>query len=200
MRVMATGLKRLDDYRSWYFEWSRAPGVVKKLTLALGVAALTGVLAQIYVPLPFTPVPLTGQVIGVLLAGVLLGGSFGAVSMGIYVLLGLLVVPWFGGGAGGSFSYLLGPTGGYLLGFIAAAYLVGTVNDRFRWARSFLPRLCVITGGLLIIYAAGATWLAMVYHLGPVKAIALGVAPFLAVDAIKVGLAAIAGTLLTPRR
>jgi len=199
MGVMATALRQLDDYRSWYYEWSRAPGLVKKLSLSVAVAALTGLLAQVYIPLPFTPVPLTGQVLGALLAGTLLGGTFGAASMAIYVLLGIAFIPWFAGGDG-SLSCLLGPTGGYIVGFIAAAYFVGALNDRFRWSRRLLPQLCIMSGGLILIYAFGASWLAMVYHLGFLKAMVLGVVPFLAVDAIKVLLAASTGSLLLPRK
>jgi len=199
MRVVAIALRRLDDYRSWYFEWSRAPGLLKKLVLSVAVAALTGLLAQVYIPLPFTPVPLTGQVLGALLAGTLLGGTFGAVSMTVYLLLGITVLPWFAGGDG-SLSCLLGPTGGYIVGFIAAAYFVGALNDRFRWSRRLLPQLCIMSGGLFLIYTFGASWLALVYHIGLARAIALGVVPFLGVDVVKVALAASAGALVLPRR
>lgn len=199
MQVVAVAVRRFDEWRSWYFEWSRAPGLLKKLALTFGVAALTGLLAQVYVPLPFTPVPLTGQVLGALLAGTLLGGAFGAASMGIYVLLGVLAIPWFAGGHG-SLAYFLGPTGGYLIGFIAAAYFIGMLNERFKWSGRFLAQLCIACAGLLLIYAFGAAWLAVVYRIGLPKAIVLGVIPFLGVDAIKVLLAAGSGALLLPRR
>ncbi|MFA4991708.1 MAG: biotin transporter BioY, partial [Candidatus Omnitrophota bacterium] len=96
---------------------AREVSIANKFILAFGMAGLTGILAQLRIMLPWTPVPITGQTLAVLLAGVLLGRSWGGISQVIYVVLGVAGIPWFNGFAGG-YGVLLTPSGGYLLGFI----------------------------------------------------------------------------------
>jgi biotin transport system substrate-specific component len=105
-----------------FFVWRHRSTVAKKIALCFAAAAFTGLAAQIRVPLASTPVPVTGQVFAVLLSGVFLGRRYGALSQVIYVSLGAAGVPWFAGWTSGA---LLGLTGGYLVGFIPAAALVG---------------------------------------------------------------------------
>jgi len=151
-------------------------------------ALLVALLAQVKIPLPFTPVPLTGQTFAVLLVGAALGSRRGAASMSLYAALGIAGLPVFAGGATGA-AYVFGPTGGYLLGFIVAAYIIGRLAER-GLERSLRTSLLPFLIGTLVIYALGAGWLA--FYVGPQAAFAKGVLPFLPGDALKLVLAALA--------
>src|SRR4030067_2093739 len=98
------------------FKWRYELSIPKKLGMALGMAAIVGILAQVRFPLPWSPVPITGQTFAVLLAGVLLGRWWGGVSMAVYAGLGAAGLPWFQNFSGG-LAYMAGPTGGYIIGF-----------------------------------------------------------------------------------
>ena len=151
-------------------------------------AAVVGLFAQVSVPLPFTPVPLTGQTLGVLLVGAALGPRRGAASLGLYVLGGAVGLPLYAAGASGV-GALVGPTGGYLVGFVVAAWLVGALAARGH-DRGPATMLAVYALGTAAIYVLGASWLAVVLGVGPWEAFVLGVAPFLVGDAVKALLAA----------
>ncbi len=145
-------------------------------------------LAQVSIPLPFTPVPITGQTFAVLLVGAVLGSKRGAASLILYTIEGVAGLPVFAGGLSG-LARLFGPTGGYLLGFIAAAYVVGLLAERGldrSWRTSLLP----FAVGTLIIYLCGVTWLAA--FIGFDKALVGGLYPFIVGDLIKLVLATIA--------
>ena len=171
---------------------SRSQALTQDAVLVVGFALLTAVAAQIEIPLGFTPVPLTGQTFAVLLAGAVLGARRGAMSQGVYWLSGLVGLPFYSGGAGG-WEKGTGATMGYLVGFILAAYAIGYLAER-KHDRSFASSLPAMLLGSTIIYACGASWLAI--HLGiPVangeqNAISLGVAPFLIGDVLKAVVAA----------
>jgi biotin transport system substrate-specific component len=141
------------------------------------------------VAIPLGPVPLTLQVMFVLLAGMVLGPRLGALSVLAYLALGL-VAPVYAGGTAGA-GVLFGPTGGYLWGFVAGAALAGLAVRR--GSDPGLPRF-VIAGlaGLVPIYALGVVWLALQLHLDPAAAVAAGVAPFVWGDVLKVLAAALA--------
>lgn len=160
----------------------RTAGWLRDLFLIIVGSLFVAALAQVEIPLPFTPVPITGQTFGVLLVGAALGSKRGAASLGLYLAEGALGLPFFAGGAHG-FSIVIGATGGYLIGFIVAAYFVGQLAERGleRDTRtSFIPFLT----GTVITYACGVTWLAIM--LGSFsKAIEFGLLPFLIGDAIK---------------
>lgn len=156
--------------------------------LALAGSLLVALFAQIRIPLPFTPVPITGQTFAVLLVGAALGARRGAASLVLYLLGGTLGLPVFAGGAAG-LSRLLGPTGGYLVGFLPAALLVGHLAER-GLDRHWLSALPLFIGGQAIIYLTGVAWLAT--FLGWGQALMGGLWPFLALDLVKVGLAAAA--------
>lgn len=167
------------------------PSVDQKLRDLLLIAAgalLVALLSQARIPLPFTPVPLTGQTFAVLLVGAALGSKRGFASLGLYAVFGLTGLPVFAGGASG-LGYALGPTGGYLLGFILSAYIIGLLAER-GLERSFRVSLLPFLAGTMIIYALGAGWLAL--YVGPEAALAKGVLPFIPGDVIKLILAAIA--------
>ncbi|MEZ0396708.1 MAG: biotin transporter BioY [Anaerolineales bacterium] len=166
----------------------RTSAWLRDLGLILTGALLTAALAQVRLPLPFTPVPITGQTFAVLLVGATLGARRGALSLGLYTALGLAGLPVFAGGASGA-AYALGPTGGYLLGFVAAAWVVGRLAES-GLERSLRTSLLPFVSGTLVIYACGAGWLAL--SVGLTKALAWGVLPFLIGDAVKIALAALA--------
>jgi biotin transport system substrate-specific component len=189
---------RLDVFR-WRYELS----VPKKLALALGVAALTGLLAQARFYLPWSPVPLTGQTFGALLAGVLLGTWWGGASMALYAGLGAAGLQWFQGWGGG-YAYLTGPTGGYIVGFILAALFLGYATDRYVRARSFPVMLgLMLFASFVLVYGPGLLqlhlWLVNVkgqaVTLG--QLLTMGAVPFLAGDAVKVVTAAIVARAIT---
>jgi biotin transport system substrate-specific component len=145
------------------------------------MAALTA--AGAYLVIPIGPVPIILQNIFVMLSGLLLGSRWGAASMGIYLLAGLLGLPVFAGGAGGIAKFL-GPTGGYLIGFLLAAFVIGLVAER-SGGRLWLNLLALVAGSLLI-YLCGVTWLKTVLDVSIHKALAMGMWPFLPGDALKI--------------
>lgn len=174
--------------------------LVKGLGLIVLLAALTALGAQVTIPLPFTPVPITLQVLFVLLSGLLLGSRLGALSQMAYVTAGLMGMPIFAAGRGGPLA-LLGPTGGYLMGFPLAAFVTGFVFERSRASR--WAALGAALMGVITIYLSGAAWLA--FWLNVTKGLPLstclpqawrmGVLPFIAVDAAKALIAAAAADL-----
>jgi biotin transport system substrate-specific component len=171
--------------------WRGALSLPGKIALAFGTAAAIGLLAQVRVPLPWSPVPITGQTFGILLAGVLLGAWWGGISAAIYAGLGIAGVPWFTGWGSG-LAYLAGPTGGYVIGFILAALFLGWVTDKYRRAGSFPALLgLMLFASLVIIYVPGLLQLGL--WLGLVKGspasfgslLAMGALPFIAGDITK---------------
>lgn len=157
------------------------------LLIVLG-ALLVAALAQVIIPLPFTPVPITGQTLAVLLVGAALGSKRGLAALSMYSLMGLSGLPVFAGRAAG-IAYSLGPTLGYLVGFLVAAYVVGLLAEQ-GLERSVRTSLVPFLAGTLVIYLFGAGWLAVQF--GIEKVLTLGVLPFLVGDAIKLVLAALA--------
>jgi len=155
--------------------------------LIVSGALLVALLAQVRIPLPFTPVPLTGQTFAVLLVGATLGSKRGAGSMMLYTVIGALGFPVFAGSAAG-IAYLAGPTLGYLVGFVVAAFVIGKLAER-GLERNLRTSLLPFFIGTLVIYAFGAGWLAILF--GVEKALALGVLPFIVGDVIKLALAAL---------
>lgn len=153
-----------------------------------GYAALVGLLAQLIIRLPFTPVPITGQTLGVLLGGMLLGWRRASAGMAVYVGLGLIGLPWFAGSNGGP-SMIHAPSFGYLIGFLAAAAVIGKLAERGADRNPWLTLGAMVLGNA-IIYVFGVPWLAVAIHVNLATAITLGLTPFLLGDAIKALLAA----------
>ncbi|MDY6966656.1 MAG: biotin transporter BioY [Halobacteriota archaeon] len=177
----------VDGYRGArynFFKWRHELDVIQKVALAITFACLTGLMAQMKIFLPFTPVPITGQVFAVLLAGVLLGRRYGGLSQVFYLGIGAAGVPWFADYSGGM-AYLSGVTGGYIIGFIFAAFMIGEFTDRYVASRGLLPQFILMMGGVIIIYAIGTLHLALVLNVGISKAIMLGVVPFVPLDIAK---------------
>lgn len=162
---------------------------VRNAVLVIAGAAFVGLAAQVAIPLPFTPVPLTGQTFAVLLTAASLGMWRGAASMSLYAVAGLAGVPWFAEGSSAFKGGALTVSFGYVLGFIAAAALVGWLAER--GATRTAPRTAgLMVLGNIVIYAIGATWLAVAISVPMSTAISLGVTPFLVGDLLKVALAA----------
>jgi biotin transport system substrate-specific component len=144
--------------------------------------------AQISIAVPGTPVPITGQTFGVLLVGGALGFRRGLASVALYVLIGLIGLPFFAEGKGGV-SVILGASGGYLIGFIVAGALVGRLAE-LGWDRRIVGALGAMAIGNLVIYLVGVPWLMAVAHYDLATGIAKGLTPFLIGDAVKLLLAA----------
>ena len=161
---------------------------VATVLAVVGFAALTAMAAQIAIPLPFTPVPITGQTLVVLLSGAALGSRAGASSQMLYVLVGAVGAPIYAEGAGG-WEAATGATAGYLVGFVAAAYVVGLLAER-KQDRTFASSLPAFLLGSVIIYAIGITWLMRFLEVDFAVALGLGFAPFVVGDLIKLLIAA----------
>jgi biotin transport system substrate-specific component len=146
--------------------------------------------AKIAIPVPGSPVPITGQTFGVLLVGGALGFRRGAASIAVYILIGLVGLPFFAEGKGGV-SVILGATGGYLVGFLVAGSVVGRLAE-LGWDRRIVGALGAMAIGNVVIYLIGVPWLMAVAHLDLPTGIAKGLTPFLIGDAIKLILAAAA--------
>lgn len=183
------------------FRWRYQLSIPWKLVLALGIAGLTGLLAQVRLPIPWSPVPVTGQTFAVLLAGVLLGRWWGGVSITIYAGLGFAGLPWFSGWSSG-----LGATGGYIIGFILAALFLGYFTDKYIRARGFLSMLgLMLLANFVLIYIPGLIWLGLWLNMvsGTPATVAtvvtMGAIPFIAGDIIKAILAAATAKSITPK-
>jgi biotin transport system substrate-specific component len=161
-------------------------GFWEQALLVVGFSVLNALAAQVAIPLPFSPVPITAQTFAVLVTGMLLGSRLGAAALVAYLAEGLSGVPVFAGGRAGPLV-LLGPTGGYLVGFVASAYVVGWLAER-GWDRRPWTTALAMALGNVVIYAAGVTWLANL--LGPTRALEQGLLPFLPGDLLKLILAA----------
>ena len=168
----------------------------------MAMAAVTGLLAQVRFPLPWTPVPITGQTFAVLLAAVLLGKWWGGISMAIYGGLGWAGLPWFQGGTAGMTA-----TGGYVIGFVLATLFVGYFADKYVRSRSFLTMLgLMLVANFVFIYGPGLIWLSiwLPEHGKTVASFAallnMGMIPFIAGDITKAVLAAAITRGVTPKR
>jgi len=166
---------------------SRVYQLNKTMVGVIGVVsfiALTTAGAYIRIPLPFTPVPITLQTFFVLLAGAFLGKRLGLLSQAGYLLVGIFGLPVFTGGLFG-FARLMGPTGGYLIGFVLAAWIIGQILGRDQEA-SFVKISGAMLAGAVILFATGTIWLSVVIHVSLGKAFALGALPFIPGDIIKI--------------
>lgn len=156
-------------------------------------AALTAVGA--FLAIPIGPVPIVLQNMFVFLAGLLMGGRWGLASVGVYLLAGACGLPVFAGGLGG-IGRIVGPTGGYLIGYLPAVYIIGKISARThpRPVCDVLAMLC----GTVLLYACGVTWLKIVTGMTTAKALAAGLIPFLIGDALKIAAAAAIAKALRP--
>jgi biotin transport system substrate-specific component len=162
-------------------------GLLVDAVLAVAGAGLVALAAQVSIPLPFTPVPITGQTFAVVLVGAALGAVLGAASLVLYVAAGLAGAHVYAGGAHGV-DVLTGATGGYLVGFVLAAVLTGLLAER-RWDRRFSSSVAAMLSGNVLIYLVGVPWLAVVLDTPLEKTLELGLYPFVVGDLLKLYLA-----------
>jgi len=158
----------------------------RDITLVLLGSLVTGLSAQAEVRLPFTPVPVTLQPLAVFLIGAALGSRRGAVAMLAYLVEGAAGLPFFAGGAAGV-AHLAGPTGGYLLGFVPAAFVIGWCAER-GWDRDVPRTLVAMAAGSMLLFACGLWQLAT--FVGRDRALELGLYPFVVGDLLKMAIAA----------
>lgn len=154
----------------------------RELILISLFATLTAISSQFQIP--FGSVPITLQSLIPLLAGIILGAESGTMSQIIYLLLGFCGLPVFAGGTGG-IGYVFGPTGGYIIGFIACSYVTGIIAGR-RKSFNFIRLSTAMICGTLAIHILGVTWLAISLHVSIKKALLIGLLPFIPGDIIKI--------------
>jgi biotin transport system substrate-specific component len=162
---------------------------VRDIALVVAGALLIYLTARVAIPVPGSPVPVTGQTFGVLLVGGALGFRRGLIGVALYVLLGVIGLPFFAEGKGG-ISVIWGATGGYLVGFVVAGALVGRLAE-LGWDRKLGGAIGAMLLGSAVIYAIGLPWLGVVIGATPAETIAQGLTPFLFGDALKLVLAAV---------
>lgn len=179
--------KTLRDLIPARGENAKAISIATDIALVIAFALITAAMAQFSFTLSFTPVPITGQTLAVLLSGATLGFRLGAGSQILYLLMGAVGLPFYSDGASG-WDVLKGATGGYIVGFIFASAAVGYFSER-KNDRKVLSAIGSFMVGTIIIYTFGALWLAHVLNIpvfsGEESAMALGVVPFLIGDLIK---------------
>ncbi len=195
-------LSAIDKTRYNVFEWRYNLTIPWKLVMAVAMAAMTGLLAQVRIFVEWSPVPVTGQTLAVLLAGVLLGRRWGGASMAIYAVLGVAGVPWFNGWTSG-----LGATGGYLIGFVLAALFLGYFTDKYVKSRYFISMLgLMIFASLILVYIPGVIWLGIWLKavsgvsVDVISLITMGVVPFIIGDIVKSVAAALITKTVTPKK
>ena len=197
----------MDNYyttRKNVFERIQDANTATKILMSFMMACFTGIMAQIIIPLPWTPVPITAQTFAVLCSGLFLGRKYGVLSQVIYIALGVAFIPWFGGMAGG-LEVLLGSTGGFLIGFIIASYFVGMISEKYAEARSF--RKMALTIGIAnfaLIYIPGLAGLALFLSMqgtpvGIYDLLMMGLVPFIAGDIVKILGAASVSKVFLPK-
>ena len=185
------------------FERIQDASTATKLLMSLLMACFTGIMAQIIIPLPWTPVPITAQTFAVLCSGLFLGKKYGCLSQILYVVLGIAFIPWFGGMTGG-LEVFLGSTGGFLIGFIIASYFIGLITEKYAHARSFTKMALVIgIANFALIYIPGLAGLALFLgfqgtSVGIIDLLMMGLIPFIAGDIVKILAAASVSKVFLP--
>ena len=165
--------------------WPRT-GLLRDTLLVLLASVLTALAARVEIPLPWTPVPVTGQTFAVLLSGAVLGARRGFLAQLLYLGEGAAGLPVFAGGAAGIVK-ILGPTGGYLMAFPLAAAITGVLAER-GWDRRFLTTYAALLLGSAVIFASGLLWLSRFVPADHLAAV--GLLPFIPGDLLKSALAA----------
>lgn len=190
--------------RYTFFKWRYHLEIYNKIILALSFACVTALLAQVRFYLPWSPVPLTGQTFAVLISAILLGKWWGGISQSIYLGVGLAGVPWFAGMNGG-FGYLVGPTGGYLIGFVLAAFFLGYCVDNYVRSRKYWTLFALmIFANFGIVFGIGLVqlygWLSFSGASVDLWGVLLmGLIPFIIGDTIKIAVAAGIASSITPK-
>src|SRR6202163_4207146 len=160
--------------------------VVRQVGLVIGFSLLTALAAQVVIPIG--PIPITGQTFAVLLTGALLGSRLGAMAMIAYLVEGSSGLPFFSGGQAG-LLHLMGPTGGYLVAFPAAAFITGAFAEH-GWYRRFLSAAAAMAIGSVLIMLSGWAWFSVLMRTSPMLTFYTTVLKFIPGDIIKISLAA----------
>ena len=166
---------------------------VNELSLIAMFAALVSVMGYVSIPIPFSPVPFTGQTLAVMLAGYILTPGQAGLSMLVFILMGAIGIPVFSGGAAGV-AEMVGKRGGYLLGFVLGAMAISFMRKHLKGF--FWGLAANITGGMLVVYTFGVLWLNHLTNMGLSKAVVLGAAMFIPTDLLKAVIAAVIGERL----
>ncbi len=202
---MAISIENYYQKRYSIFAWRSNTSLVNKVIMAIFMACITGLMAQIIIPLPWTPVPITAQTFAVLMAGVVLGRWWGGISQLIYLAVGLLGVPWFAGLTSG-YAVLLGSTGGFFIGFILASFFLGYFTDKYTQSRNFRSMFGLMSlANFAIIYIPGLLglgfWIYMVEGSFPTifTLLGMGLLPFILGDLVKICGAAALTRAITPK-
>jgi len=161
---------------------------VREVALVAAGVAVMALLAQVVVPVPGSPVPITGQTLGLVLVATTLGPARSVTVMGLYVAAALVGLPFYSEASGG-YEVVVGATGGYVLGFLPAAYLIGRAA-RLGADRHFVKALPLFVAGQLVVFAVGVPWLALTTGMDAAAAVAAGFTPFLLGGAVKALVAA----------
>jgi biotin transport system substrate-specific component len=159
---------------------------VRQVGLVIGFSLLTALAAQVVIPIG--PIPITGQTFAVLLTGALLGSRLGAMAMIAYLIEGASGLPFFSGGHAG-LLHLMGPTGGYLIAFPAAAFITGAFAEH-GWDRKFLAAAAAMAIGSIVIMLSGWMWFSLLMRTSPATTFVATVLTFIPGDVIKIALAA----------
>lgn len=173
---------------AWLTARATGDSATRNLFVVLAASILLALSAQIAVPIPFSPVPMTLQPLALLLIGAALGARRGTAATLAYLLEGAVGLPVFAQGHGGAI-WFVAPTAGFLLAFPVVAFIVGTLSER-GWMRTIAGTVAAMTLGLAVLHLCGWSWLAGVMHLGATRAFMIGNLPFLAGDAVKIAIAA----------
>lgn len=160
--------------------------VVRQVGLVIGFSLLMALSAQVVIPIG--PIPITGQTFAVLLTGALLGSRLGAITMIVYLIEGASGLPFFRGGMAG-IAHLMGPTGGYLIAFPAAAFITGAFAEH-GWDRRFITAAAAMAIGSVVIMLSGWAWFTILMHASPLVSLYDTVIKFIPGDIIKILLAA----------
>ena len=187
-------MNKYRNLRYEFFKWRYELNLIYQISLALSFACITGLMAQVKFFMPGSPVPITGQTFAILLAGILLG-KWGGISQIMYVGIGVAGVPWFADMQSG-IGALTGATGGYLIGFILAAFFLGYLTDKYIRSRRLLSMLpLMLFANFTLIYIPGLIvlylwWTTAIGSIGIIELLAVGMIPFIIGDVIKVVAAA----------
>ena len=189
---MNLNMENYYSTRKNVFERIQDASTATKILMSFMMACFTGIMAQIIIPLPWTPVPITAQTFAVLCSGLFLGKKYGCLSQILDVVLGVAFIPWFGGMTGG-LEIFLGSTCGFFIGFIIASYFIGAITEKYATARSFTKMAIVIgIANFALIYIPGLAGLALWSNLttgttlGVVDLLMMGLVPFIAGDIVKI--------------
>jgi biotin transport system substrate-specific component len=198
-------VNKYKNARFAFFKWRYQLEIYNKVILAISFACLTALFAQVRFYLPGSPVPLTGQTFAVLISAVLLGKWWGGISQSIYLGVGIAGVPWFAGMNGG-LGYLAGPTGGYLIGFVLAAFFLGFCVDNYVRSRKYWTMFALmLLANFGIVFGLGLAqlygWLTLTgASVDLWGLLMMGLIPFIIGDTIKIAIAAGLASSITPKQ